>query len=123
MTNTLELALAQIITTSLKATDSATAFITAELPDVVTQLLTFQIIWNWSLVSIGLAMIITSIYYIIKPPSTVFRTDMYSVWFAALLCPITAGFIMFGEHFRTAVLVTFAPKIWLLEYAATLIKS
>ena len=123
MTKELELALSQIIDKSLMAVDTATVFLSNQLPDVLSQLLLFHLVWNWSCVVCGATTVAISVYYAIKFFKAADVTNLYGAYAALMFCPIMVGFIIFAEHTRTAILITLAPKIWLMEYASTLIKG
>ncbi len=125
MTQELQLALAEIINTALKATETAVNFLQAELPDVVIQLLFFNTIWNWfwvilPIVFAGLAMW-AGFYGRKRYKAT--RSEEHCI--LAVFGFVFSGFfsVIALLNLKAALLITLAPKIWLLEYASKLLKG
>ena len=121
MTKELNEALVAIINTTLKATETAVNFLSSELPDVVTQLILFNTVWNWFLVIAAITIMILSTIGI---RVNVKSNSDWSGPLVALSCvAFVVGLITLLENIKNTILITIAPKIWLIEYASTLIKG
>lgn len=141
MNDTLQQAVAQIIERAVAGIDTASAFLSDQLPDVVHQLLLWYGVSSFITFIIALAVFIISMVYIAKfcmhkrpEPDTSGRR--YVATFYNDTCgdvtPIAGGLVFVSALAGLiSVIVTInstewfkillAPKVWLLEYASKLI--
>lgn len=143
LSNTLQTGAAALIEKALSGIDQATGFLQAEIPEYVYQLL----LWKGveSFITFILCLVVTGLwifYGIVKPIKMIskglkdceenffvsthnYHKDKVEVDFSALslllnvfiLFPLM-GFIKNLEWLQ----IWIAPKVWLVEYAATLVK-
>lgn len=144
MNENLNQALTKLIEASLAAMDSAATFLQAEIPEVIHQLLLWHLTYHLIMFVTGLAIIASLIYVwgkysgrgrVLEEGSN-YRDSKYSF----TLTHDERGDIgahMIGSVFITSVIsgvvidtffnlewlqILIAPKVWLIEYAAQLVK-
>ena len=130
MTNTLmtlDTALQDLITGAVAAAETAGGFVAEEAPIVVEQLLA----WNFTvslLLFLAGAIVVLAMAILIKWINKCSKGDKYSYeWLDAdgceifLLLPFIGGVALIGCNL-TWLKIAIAPKLYLLEYAADLIK-
>ena len=120
MNEELQKALGELLNKANNGIDAASGFLAAELPDVIQQLLMWNI-WHsiiWGVLyflcfSVCLWGSVKCIRYTMKEPELT----------VANIFPI-GGAILFSlcsiDEFSTALQIWIAPKVWLLEYASKL---
>ena len=125
MNEKLQEAVVEMISKVNDGVDASTALLSAELPDYIVQLLMWHGVKSFSECVFGL-LILTSIAaalkLIVKKCKTDKDWDRPELWipfgFAAIVGS-TIGLCMLNV---TWVQVWIAPKVWLVEYVATLVK-
>lgn len=138
MNEQLQTAVSQLIERSLSGVDTAAAFIQSELPEYVYQLLLW---YGVKSAIVGLAFLSITVawfwYGIIKPVKIIKKgmqeeretlfTDKHGIieehslilmFNAAIILPAVKSF----SDLLEALQIWMAPKVWLLEYASTLVK-
>lgn len=120
MNETLQQALTKLIEKALNGIDSAGDFMAGQIPDVVHQLLI------WKACSSALVMIL-GIFILFAPPllfkkywDAICRSDA-EPFVMVLVATVPTGFFMFVYNFDWLQIII-APKLYLLEYAASLVK-
>ena len=128
MNEQLQTALLEIITKVTKGVDSSVDFLSAEIPDVVRQLLMWYAVKGAILCMIGVAVVVIWVTVEVKVVKHLKaeRVD-HDVWFL--------GYWMLGSIARLApsfsalttlnldwLQIWVAPKIWLIEYVSSLAK-
>lgn len=134
MNEQLQSALAEILNKTINGIDSSVAFMQAELPDVIEQLLLWYAISNLIYALFG-ALIIFLSYLAIKKPKKGRSNWMWN-WYdhcdshdmtdiapfsTLIIIPAGVG-LMFISNVMESLQIWIAPKIWLIEYAASLVK-
>ena len=129
MNEQLQQHLATIIQMGISALESSSVFIKGEIPLVVQEILTFYAIWYWGLFvlcCIGLSIVVISYVKIANKVETLScksdREMWWAIWagFNALLCTFTIPkFFWFGKY---ALMVTFAPRLFLIHKAMEMFK-
>lgn len=130
-----------LIQKTLTGVDNTITFLSAQIPDVLRQLITFNIVKesiSILVLFIPIIIYITTLAHINKQKK---NKNKGSIWIdkytrdevnyneAAQALAILGGFIMVGcslsviDHVLNLAELVFAPKVWLLEYASNLIKS
>lgn len=131
--STINEAVALLIEKAISGIDASVSFLQAEIPDVVHQLLLWQLVSNAATCFIGVALLVGSVFWLNyqwKYWSTpieyhgrrVERWEGSSGAFIAnifILLPITWGLCLLN---LTWLQILIAPKVYLIEYAATLFK-
>ena len=130
--NVLDQQLANMINKAMQGAEQAGEFLVSEIPEVVTQLLMWHAVSGLVWAIIGL-LGITIALFIVRPNLWKEDGKMYDtrkseptgtcVW-RCILC-IIIGFFGFGNffaNFMTPIQIWVAPKVWLIEYAASLAK-
>lgn len=111
----LEKAISELISSTINAKD----FILAEMPEYIQQLL----MWKMSQ---GIFYAITGIFilYLAFLLSKKIMKQVDDMIMATMVCtaPVLAGLILFFENITTVIQILVAPKVYLVEYAASLIK-
>jgi FlaA1/EpsC-like NDP-sugar epimerase len=125
----LNIALAKLIEQATAGIDASTSFLTAQVPDVILQLLMWNFVLNLAYFVLGILIFFFCIYLWRKIYRTLEVVDIRSstnsedtiiigggMLSALLLLPT---FIFLN---LTWLQIWIAPKVWLLEYGATLVK-
>lgn len=116
-----------IVTTITKATETAgkaVDFLSAEIPDVIKQLIQWKIAENGFLVFLALAFLIAwvtklaSHFYKRAEEDEPFCVVVIGGWLLSVFCSII---VICGSLELIQLIV--APKVWLIEYAAHLVKG
>lgn len=118
--------LINLINRAASGIDQAVDFSKAQLPDVIHQLLIWKAV-SYSL-SIGTyILLITACAFLISKGVSLLRINSDSgPGFALMLVPSVFSvflFIFLCSHVGNAVQLWLAPKVWLIEYAAQLMKA
>jgi len=125
--NVLNQALIDIITGVTTNVGTAKDFILAQLPDVIQQLIMFNLVYRSFLVSLGIILLLMSVVGLI----TILRwknfdsNDDVAQKVMLLIVTIISGFIgllSFLFNVKELLMLYFAPKVWLIEYAVHLVK-
>lgn len=129
MNEQLQNALAEIIQKATTGIDAATEFLAAEMPDVVYQLLLWYGVKSAIMCALGAALILLWLYAWCKfsgPCKGINLThfeDEVSPHFMASLAVMWIPLALSASMLNLDWLqIAIAPKIWLIEYAATLVK-
>jgi len=130
MNEQLQNALAEIIQKAITTGEAAAEFLVAETPDVVYQLLLWYGVKTGLLCLTGLMLVSANVYMalkILKNPRGWYIDEYGYMSVAGIAFTIASVFFMsiggalfFENHDWLQILI--APKIWLLEYAAELVK-
>ena len=134
MNEQLQQAVAVLIDSSLKAFEAGASFMAAEIPDVVHQLLMWHAVYSAVMTLFGVAILVVFVvtshkqikWWMGKDPNDDYNdmriTSTYGplamlnlVW----LLPIIAAFNLIN---LTWLQIWIAPKVWLIEYAARMLK-
>lgn len=125
---TLDSALAQMITESVKATGDALAWAKGQIPDLINQLLVWHFVSSLLIQMICVAYFVAygaGIYQICKPGTAMRKSwDDVGAAFGFVLFGFIA-FVLVGIVFATSfdwLKIWIAPKLYLVEYAAGLVK-
>ena len=118
------------------AGNKAVGFVVDQLPDVIQQLILYKAVWHGFMALLFISMVVLSIVVWVKlfkkakvnlsegkyPHDEGFSGGMI---FSVRICYLAfvPSFFLSIHHIESFLLVTLAPKVWLLEYAAQLIKS
>lgn len=126
MNEELQKAVAELIQKSIVAVQEGSVFLAAEIPDVVYQLLLWHGVLNLMMFSLGMILLIGFIIVDYNVGKWIWKSHKESDWFYYLVP---------GSLFRllyvipsiallnlTWLQIWIAPKIFLIEYAAKLIK-
>lgn len=141
MNEQLQQALTTILNKTIDGIDTGVAFMQSELPDVIEQLLMWYAVKGLVLVFIGFILTIPLLVFLkILSKKDIQSGDRDSFWvsyynyssnqlgmgasftLAALCLPTGIGVTMFFVNLMTPIQIWIAPKIWLIEYAASLAK-
>lgn len=144
MNDQLQSALAQMIEKAMTGVDAATEFMVAETPEVVQQLLSWYMLWSFLKFLLGATILICVIVAWWKGPKGLGeclnpdanRWDRKYKWslthdkdgdaFMFFLTGLATAFVtLIGVAFASSfdwLKILIAPKIWLLEYASSLVK-
>ncbi len=134
MNEQLQNSVVEILNRAISGIDSSVAFMQAELPDVINQLLMWYGLKN-SIVGLIGGLILYLCYKSIKKPEKGCTNWMWdwcqvesihkessNAWFAIfIIFPIFFGSVMLS-HLMDTIQIWIAPKIWLMEYAASIVK-
>lgn len=112
--------LAEILRRGISGLDAAGSFLSAELPLFIKEFLLFHMVWNWAIVMFTLAVIIVWLAFI--PVARRNQVEGWMVWAIAGCMPIICAVSFFFAHLQQAVLVTFAPRYFLMLELAKLLK-
>ena len=133
-TNNLEQALADIITKAIEGIDTATGFLIEQAPDVVQQALTWYMVSSLLESILGIFLLVITVAILASP----FKLKPLKKWGEAIgniECdplltylligfPISIGGIILAFNYinLTWLKIWIAPKLWLIEYAGSLVK-
>ena len=136
----LDEALVTIITKVTSGVEQAGAFILEETPLIIQQLITWNLILSAFMSIIALGIMVSSVFtirYLFKPKYSEGDNNRHwtrdrqgreelseSAAFCTVFCIIgtIGGFISLIWHVKQVLFILVAPKVWLLEYCATLVK-
>ena len=131
-TNTYEEALARFINGTLDAADKVGQFAVAELPQFITEALHWYFAYNLILFIVGVvaAIILLVLDYKLFKVAKKFsdeQEDLFAVGFVWGLMGTIFRFIAWGAGVGNLInlqwlKIWIAPKLWLIEYAARLLK-
>lgn len=120
MNEQLQAALATLLGKTIDGIDSSVAFVQSELPDVIQQLLTWYMVVNAIYAIIAIA--IPFIYYKLARAAYIkMNEDIEAGVIISMvgIIPAIASLILINVEWLQIII---APKIWLIEYAASLAK-
>lgn len=126
MNEELQKALAEIITGALQTAEQAEAFVLAEMPDVVQQLLAWKMVQSLVYCVFGLLCFITIALYwrwaakILERANEEYFDDHVAIGglMGTVVLVLIGGFAVN----LTWLQIWLAPKVYLIEYAASLVK-
>ncbi|AUR98022.1 TMhelix containing protein [Vibrio phage 1.246.O._10N.261.54.E10] len=141
MNEQLQNAVATILERAITGIDSSVDFMQAELPEVIEQLLMWYAVKGVILIFIGFALMIPFIFVARKITSTdIKEATCDSFWVthydrlenslgagAMILSMLTGiasffGLLIILANIMEPIQIWIAPKIWLMEYAASIVK-
>lgn len=110
----------QVLLKSIEAVQNGAEWVKGQIPDVLTQFMQWQLAYHtiWGLV----ALIVTILLMILLVNA--FKSDgwddaaLFGLIFSTLI-----SIVFFMYHLFCVVEIKIAPKVFLLEYAASLIKN
>ncbi|AVH85318.1 hypothetical protein RsoM2USA_390 [Ralstonia phage RsoM2USA] len=120
---TLPEALAKIIDKSINAIDAGVNFLSEQIPDVIHQLLLYNLVWSlmwWIVGLIGMIISIVTVFYVCK--SEKWTGDETGAACMAMFFLFMVSMVTFASHWEW-LQIWLAPKIYLIEYATHLYKS
>ena len=123
MNDQLQTALAEMINKSTAGIEKASGFLQAEIPDVVRQLLWWHGVQDFILFCLGLALLAAwafGLRFAIKRWDDIVKADAdCAVFLAAIVFVLPPFALIFPLNWLK---IWIAPKVWLLDYAASLVK-
>lgn len=129
MNEQLQQALAAMLNKGVQGVEASVGFLQAEIPDVIYQLLLWKaasgLFW-FAFLSVLIAIIMIKGFRVAKASND--ASDQYNKGFAFFIYGMAAGipsfFMSLGalKGLSTAAQIWLAPKIYLIEYAASLAK-
>ena len=114
MNEQLQNAVATILERAITGIDSSVDFMQAELPEVIEQLLMWYAVKGVILTFIGFALMVPFIFVVRKITSEDIKILTGIVSFL--------GFLIVLSNIMEPIQIWIAPKIWLMEYAASIVK-
>lgn len=114
-------ALSNIINKAVQGMDSATSFLSSQVPDVIHQVL----VWHAAQSGILLIACAACIWVILNKLKPYLCNESNDAAFFGTLCYLVSCFPIFGCIFCVLDIVEIwlAPKVWLIEYAASLVSN
>ena len=125
MNEQLQQALSDLINKSLSGIDQTTDFLSAEIPDVITQLLLWHGIYNFILFIIGILLLLCIVYSNYKQVKWIKKEDI-DIDPEIVVPNIFQIFFIFPlAYFLNLqwLKIWIAPKVWLIDYAKSLVIS
>jgi len=121
MNETLQKSVSAIIDKGLSSLDTAVSFLSAEIPDLIRQLLL------WHMTRAGVVALITGVfmyayYWFIRKPTKDDSIDLYVPVAVVGGIAFIIAFICFVAAIMDVLQIAIAPKLYLIEYAAGLYK-
>ena len=125
--NNLQDALATIISKTVAGVDAASNFLGEQLPDVIHQLLMWKMVWAGFSFVICCA-VIAVLYFGMRKLYAVIEAedgDHFATFMAGVIAVITGVVFFFValSELQTFLQIWIAPKVWLIEYTASLVKG
>lgn len=135
MNEQLQQALTDLINKSMSGVDAATGFLAAEIPDVVSQLLMWHGVYSFMTMILGVSLLATTTLLLWKYSGAIEIDGKYvfslthdnegRISIHAMLTGMVAFSLYIGSGSLinlTWLKIWIAPKVWLLEYAASFAK-
>ena len=126
----LKQSLATVLQKATEGVEAGVGFLSAQLPDVIHQLLLFKLVWG-----VAVIVIFTSLFVVLLKVSKHFiekaNGDKWINVFPGLLAVVSAavtvvvgliGIFVTIASIKTVLMIWLAPKIYLIQYAAELLK-
>jgi len=132
MNKILEESLAKLIEKSISGIDAATGFLQSEVPEYITQLLTWYAVYNFLMFILGIVIFVSVVFFTKKYSGKKRDKDGKFVWtlthdddgivapqVIATVIVVIICFVISVESINLEWLqIWIAPKVWLIEYAA-----
>lgn len=129
MNEQLQQALASILGKTMQGVEAGVSFLSTEIPDVIHQLLLFKLVWS----AIIAVILVTTCFFLIskgwkvskKANEEVSSSNKGFPWFvygAVCVLPSVIMFFVILGSLKNVIQIWLAPKIYLIEYAASLAK-
>lgn len=127
--------LATLINKTIAGVDAASGFLQEQIPDVIHQLLMWKMVealFTAAILLISIAVVGTLLYKFYLVASEKMKINklnddhMVVTIISAILYMIFGAIpslIIFYQNVNTALQIWIAPKVWLIEYAASLVKG
>lgn len=132
MNEQLQQALTAILNKTMSGVDAGVSFLSAEIPEVIQQLLIYKMVSACIFMAVGVAMIVGAYKmtergiknYKEESEKGIFREDemRFILPFFAAVILWFFGVILIAANVETVIQIWLAPKIYLIEYAASLAK-
>ena len=125
----LDNALAQMITSVVGGIKEGVSFVQGQLPDVIMQLVVYNRVLLTTYIVFGILLIPFIIWLIrkgiteSKKKYSEISEGMMVVSIIGSIAGVFASCIIIGANFSEFLKIWFAPKVWLIEYAAELVKK
>lgn len=119
-------ALAKIIDKTLNAVDSGVEFLSNQIPDVIHQLLLYNMVWALMWWAISIIVIVACVTFIVKGVKACQADRIDEDLAAGIIIPCAIVIIIFTIVFANNwdwMKIWLAPKLYLIEYATQLYKS
>ena len=123
----LDNAVSLLITKAVSGADTAVSFLTAEIPEVIKQVLIWEALWNLLLgiivLSIAVLFAIATVKAV-KKEIELGRSGDGGYFFLAVLTggAGSATFFISVVYLKIPLMIWLAPKVFLIRYAADLVK-
>lgn len=126
--------LAQVLTKALEVAEKTGQFVIEQAPDVVQQLILYYTVLYWAYIAFGLLVLAVGMTLSVRSfKSALARAEKHDYkdaddfgqfWFGMLAGVVSsvAFLFLFINNISAALKITLAPKVWLIEYAANLIR-
>lgn len=122
MNEELQKAIAQMVEKANSGIDGAASFLSAEMPEYIQQLLMWHAVSSFALFAFGVGIVISSAVGIYKSIKITGRGEGHKEFLAFLaFLPSLVGFAICANN-SDWLKIWIAPKVWLVEYAAGLVK-
>ncbi len=123
-------ALIDIITGTVQSAGEAKQFVLAQVPDVIQQLVTFYTVWYAVTAVMFLAIVITLFVLLVKYFKSAYvavekATDDVFPGIVAVVYIVFTGFMttVLCCAVKDFLMVYIMPKVWLIQYAVTLVQE
>ena len=129
MKDALQLKMVEILTAIQSAVGKSADFALEQLPDIAQQYVLYGRVWSTIAVLVSLAFLVTAVWAALRFGYLSKRVNGWGDWTegrgAAAVFGTTTAVItsyIFLWELRSAMLVWFAPKVWLLKEVAGLVQ-
>lgn len=130
MNESLQQALAGILNKTMAGVEAGVSFLSSELPDVIQQLLVWKLAQSSVLLGLGISFWVFAAYLLRKGLKNM-KEEGEKTWtnrqeyryvapYIISAFAVSIGFVMSMVNGATALQIWLAPKIYLIEYAASL---
>ncbi len=110
----------EILTQIQQAVQSGAEVVGQQIPDIARQYVVYGMAWNWSM-ALFFAVMIGAVWLIARAAAKRCKECAFDWYMTAALCSLVL-LIPFFLYLRDALLVTLAPKVWLVKEIADLIE-
>lgn len=121
MEQSYEEVLGQLLMRFANGVDAAVEFSKDQIPDLIQQLLAWKMVWAWVWIIVGVLFGLYMIYCIIQMRKITNPSESDTCVYVLQWCFLFISFTVILVNLHDILMIHFAPKLYVLEYASDLL--